>query len=82
MEQRKLFPDLAESEGKAAPPATGSKDLRVVRPVRNQIQMVMQDLDATLGQDHPARAIWDMLERLDLSGFYAPIQSEPWPKSK
>ena len=58
MEQKKLFPDLAESEGKAEPPATGSKDLRVVRPVRNQIQMVMQDLDATLGQDHPARAIW------------------------
>lgn len=56
MEQRKLFPDLAESE--ANPPATGSKDLRVVRPVRNQIQMVMEDLDATLPQDHPARAIW------------------------
>ena len=34
-----------------------------MRPVRNQIQMVMQDLDATLPQDHPARAIWDMIER-------------------
>ena len=75
MEQKKLFPDLAESEVKAEPPATRSGDVRVVRPVRNQIQMVMQDLDATLGQDHPARAIWDMLERLDLSGFYASIQS-------
>ena len=35
----------------------------------------MQDLDATLPQDHSARAIWDMLERLDLGGFYTSIQS-------
>ena len=38
--------------------ATRADEARVVRPVRNQLQMVMQDLDATLPQDHPARAIW------------------------
>ena len=75
MVQKKLFPDLAESEVEAEPPASRLGEVRVVRPVRNQIQMVMQDLDATLPQDHSARAIWDMLERLDLSGFYASIQS-------
>ncbi len=46
---------------------------RVVRPVRNQIQFLMQDLDGTLAEDHQARAIWDFLDRLDLSAFYASI---------
>jgi transposase len=43
--------------------------------VRNQIQFLMQDLDATLPEDHQARAIWDFLDRLDLSGFYGSIQA-------
>jgi hypothetical protein len=35
----------------------------------------MQDLDATLPEDHQARVIWDFLDRLDLSAFYASIQA-------
>ncbi len=69
------FPGLAESESKVEAQPTRPQEARVVRPVRNQLQMVMQDLDATLLPDHPARAIWDMLEQLDLSGFYASIRS-------
>ena len=69
------FPDLVDAGGKAEAPATRPDEARVVRPVRNQVQMVMQDLDASLPQDHPARAIWDMLERLDLGRFYVSIQS-------
>jgi len=70
-----LFSDLLEkSEGKPVEP-TRPQDARVVRPTRNQIQFLMQDLDATLPEDHQARAIWDFLDRLDLSAFYASIQS-------
>jgi len=43
--------------------------------VRNQLEWVVRDLDATLPEDHPARAIWAFLERLDLSPFYASIKS-------
>ena len=43
--------------------------------MRNQIRFLMQDLDATLPEDHQARAIWDFLDRLDLSVFYASIQA-------
>ena len=43
--------------------------------MRNQIQFLMQDLDATLREDHQARAVWDFLDRLELSGFYASIQA-------
>jgi transposase len=46
-----------------------------VRPVRNQIQFLMQDLEATLPENHQARAIWDFLDRLDLSAFYGSIQA-------
>lgn len=48
---------------------------RVISAVRNQVEMVYRDLDSTLPPDHPARAIWALLERLDLSGFYAQIRA-------
>ncbi len=70
-----MFSDLPERlEGKSVEP-TRPQDARVRRPVRNQIQFLMQDLDATLLEDHQARAIWDFLDRLDLSAFYASIQA-------
>lgn len=43
--------------------------------MRNQLQFVMQDLDAKLLADHQARVIWDFLDRLDLSALYASIQA-------
>jgi transposase len=33
------------------------------------------DLDAQLPDEHPARAIWAAIERLDLSALYAPIEA-------
>lgn len=75
MEQTSLFSDVSEgAEGKSAE-ATCPREARVVRPVRNQIQFLMQDLDATLPEDHQARIIWDFLNRLDLSAFYASIRA-------
>ena len=75
MKQTSLFPELGErSERKGVEP-TRREEARVRRPVRNQIQFLTQDLDATLPEDHQARAIWDFLERLDLSAFYASIQA-------
>jgi transposase len=75
VEQTSLFADLPERlKGKPAEP-TRSQDARVVRPGRNQIRFLVQDLEATLPEDHQARAIWDFLEWLDLSAFYASIQA-------
>ncbi len=54
---------------------TSPQQARVLRPVRNQVEWVERDLDASLPDDHPARAIWAFLERLDLSAFYASIKS-------
>ncbi len=75
MEQTSLFPELGEGSERKEVEPTRREEARVRRPVRNQIQMVMQDLDATPPEDHQARAIWDFLERLDLSAFYASIRA-------
>ena len=70
-----MFSDVPERPEEKSVEPTRPREARVVRPVRNQIQFLMQDLDATLPEDHQARAVWDFLDRLDLSAFYATIQS-------
>jgi transposase len=61
----------------APPPAipTRPEAARVVRPVRHQVEWAPRDLDSLLAVDHPARAIWALLERLDLAAFYGSIQA-------
>jgi transposase len=63
-------PQAPKPEGLTSP-----QQARVLRPVRNQVEWVARDLDASLPDDHPARAIWAFLERMDLSAFYASIKS-------
>ena len=75
MEQTSWFSDLPEMGVRVPVGPTRREEARVVRPVRNQIQFLMQDLDATLAEEHQVRAIWDFLDRLDLSAFYASIQA-------
>lgn len=40
---------------------------------RQQLEMRPSDLDSLLPADHPARAIWAIVEQLDLSAFYDEI---------
>lgn len=56
-------------------PPTTRAIARVRRPVRNQLEWVEQDLDRVLPQDHAARAIWSLLEGMDLEAFYADIHA-------
>jgi transposase len=48
---------------------------RVVEANRSQLEWRPLDLDGLLSAEHPARALWQALERLDLSQFYEPIQA-------
>jgi len=74
VDQPTLLP-LPEPTKPAAVPATRPREARVVRPVRNQIEWAPRELDAVLPPDHPARAIWAVLEQVDLSAFYAGIKA-------
>lgn len=48
---------------------------RTVEANRAQMRLVPLDLEGMLAEDHPARAVWAFVERLDLSEFYARIKS-------
>lgn len=48
---------------------------RVLEANRAQFRLVPMDLEGLLAEDHPARAVWTYVERLDLSEFYAAIRS-------
>jgi transposase len=74
MANKSLFPLPAPIDPRPEPRST-EQQARVMRPVRNQMEWMPRSLDQLLPEDHPARAIWAFLERLDLSGFYAGIQS-------
>src|SRR5438552_959855 len=52
--------------GAASPP-------RLVTANRQQIELRPFDLESLLAPEHRARAIWAMVEALDLAKFYAPI---------
>src|SRR5580704_4300726 len=53
----------------------GSGSLRLRQAERRQLSWRSFDLDSLLPADHVARTIWDFLERLDLSNFYAGIKA-------
>jgi transposase len=49
--------------------------VRVREPNRKQLILKAEDFDGLIAQDHPARAIWRVLERMNLAGFYASIKA-------
>lgn len=61
------------------PPRDPRRGARLRQAQREQIAWGRIDLDAQLPEDHPARAIWAVVERLELSALYAPIAArEIW----
>jgi transposase len=49
--------------------------VRVKTPQRRQVQLQMLCLDEMIREDHPARAVWQYVQRLDLSPLYAEIRA-------
>jgi transposase len=72
-----LFPDL-ETPPAASPGSPQSEEKgtpRLVRPNRAQMELRTVDLEGLLPSDHPARAVWDFVESLDLSALESQVQS-------
>jgi transposase len=58
-------PQAAVAEAKGAP--------RLVRANRAQMELRAVDLEGLLAMDHPARAVWEFVESLDVSALYAEV---------
>jgi transposase len=73
MSQREFW-DGATSQSKPAR-VDESEAPRVLTADRRQLAFRTIDLDSLLAADHPARAMWKAVEKLDLSKLYAKIQA-------
>jgi len=62
-ESQKPLPEKAAPQGRP----------RLLQPDRYQMRFTPTDLNSLIEEDHPARAIWAMVEKLDVSKFEAPI---------
>lgn len=68
-----LFP-LPNPEASVEPPKAKGVP-RLVMPNRAQVELRPLDLESLLAPDHPARAVWEFVESLDLSPLYAAVRS-------
>ena len=48
---------------------------RLMRPDRHQVRLMPTNLESLLPEDHPARSIWAVVERLDLTAYEAEIDA-------
>ena len=74
-ESNSSLPGL-ETVPSAAPAKAGPaapRSLRVKPVDRNQMRMKVVDVERLIEEDHPARAVWDFVGKLDLSSFEEPI---------
>ena len=63
------------SRAQPSMPLVGAPAQRIARAAREQIELVPRSLEETVAEGHPARAIWALLEGLDLRGFSARIRA-------
>jgi len=75
VEQGKLIVDEPGEHASREEVPTRAEEARVVRPERSQVAFLPRSLDQALAEDHPARAIWAFVERLDLERFYGSIRA-------
>jgi len=67
-----LFDDLPEQ---VVPQVFDAGRPRLREPVRDQVELRAVDLDGLIGADHPARVIWDYVQKLDLSSLEQAVRA-------
>src|SRR6267154_5732464 len=73
----KELPGLEGVSSTPVPPSVSASPVQPrVKPVdRSQLTWQMLDVEQLIEPEHSARAIWELVGRLNLDGFYAPIEA-------
>ncbi len=76
-ESDELLPGLEVTESSRPQSAAQAPQPKArIKPVdRNQMMMRPVDVERLIEEDHPARAIWEFVGRLDLSSYVQPIEA-------
>ncbi len=69
------LPGIDASSTAPASPRIPPDPPRLLYAERRQIRLLPMDLESRLAADHPARSIWTLVEKLDLSAFENSIKS-------
>ncbi len=83
MNEDTLFPGMGPASGVVAGDRRGTVldcdraagDPRLRRPDRRQVLLQPVCLEDRLAADHPARTVWSVVERMDLTRFYQVIEA-------
>ena len=75
MSDADLFGAVADDRPAKVPEAAPLGAPRLMRPDRHQVRLTPTNLEALLPEDHPARSIWAVVERLDLSAYESEIDA-------
>jgi len=67
-ERREALREKRAAEADSAPP-------RVITASREQVELRAVDLDSVIAPEHRARAVWGVVEGMDLRQFYAQIKA-------
>lgn len=70
MHEEMLFPFPPAEFANAAPVDSPSGDPRLQFAVRDQVEMLMTDLDSLVSADHQVRIVWSFVEAQDLGALY------------
>jgi transposase len=73
-QQRPLI-EMPEQPARAERPAGSGPGLKLRRVDRRQSLLLNVDVETLIGPDHKARAIWELVGRMDLSGFTAGLKT-------
>lgn len=73
MQEQPLFPIEPSKDPNPVREALGQA--RFKTPVRNQVETIVRPLDDMIGPEHPARVIWELVTRQDLSPLYLKIKA-------
>jgi transposase len=74
-EEFRLAEQPAEQDSAVPAEAAARGKARLRVPQREQVEMRYASLDELLPGDHPARAVWELVGRLDLSAWLVEVQA-------